>query len=149
MKPTEEVFGNIYLARKHDGLQIMISTNSRFEAGEKVPTVFLSSVISTLEREREVVCNIVESLGWRCDASGIRENRFWGGAQESCYQRVEASDLYIGIFSTRSGSPAFVHEVFVTEMEFYTTLNTRLPMLVYVLENPDRRPDLSLKFFLA
>lgn len=126
----------------------MNATDSQLENGNKVPTVFVSSVISTLERERELVCKVVESLGWRCDASGIRESRFWGGAQDGCYRRVEASDLYVGIFSARSGSPSFIHEVFITEMEFYSALNARRPMRIYILETPDRRREPSLKHFV-
>jgi len=110
--------------------------------------VFVSSVVSTLEREREAICKLVASLGWECDASGISETRFWGGAEDSCYRRVERSDLYIGIFCSRSGSPAFAHEAFITETEFYTALNFRRPMRIYVLQRAGIQPDENLKHFI-
>jgi tetratricopeptide (TPR) repeat protein len=113
----------------------------------RAPTVFISSVVLGLEEQREKLCRIVtDEYGWSCNASGISDQAFGGAPRSACFNAIEDSDLYLGLFWKRSGSLVTPHNLFMTEMEFYHALNLRKSMRIYVLEAHSR--DEYLRLFL-
>jgi hypothetical protein len=113
----------------------------------QTPKVFISSVVVSLEEHRERIYEIITNeFHWLCNASGISDQAFGGPPKTACFNAIEDSDLYLGVFWKRSGSLVIPHNLFMTEMEFYHALNLRKSMRIYVLEA--QRRDEYLRLFL-
>ncbi len=64
-----------------------------------------------------------------------------------CEERVQASDLYVGIFGSRYGSPVRDRpEVSYTELEFDTATAAGIPRLVFLLDDEAENPEIPGKW---
>lgn len=64
-----------------------------------------------------------------------------------CEERVQASDLYVGIFGSRYGSPVRDRpEVSYTELEFDTATAAGIPRLVFLLDDEAENPGIPGKW---
>jgi hypothetical protein len=64
-----------------------------------------------------------------------------------CEERVQASDLYVGIFGSRYGSPVRDRpEVSYTELEFDTATAAGIPRLVFLLDDEAENPGIRAKW---
>jgi hypothetical protein len=64
-----------------------------------------------------------------------------------CEERVQASDLYVGIYGSRYGSPVRDRpEVSYTELEFDTATAAGIPRLVFLLDDEAENPGIPGKW---
>lgn len=64
-----------------------------------------------------------------------------------CEERVQASDVYIGIFGNRYGSPVRDRpEVSYTELEFDTATAKEIPRLVFQLDDDTENPGIPARW---
>jgi hypothetical protein len=64
-----------------------------------------------------------------------------------CEERVQASDIYMGIFGSRYGSPVRDRpEVSYTELEFNTATAAGIPRLVFLLDDEAENPGIPGKW---
>jgi hypothetical protein len=109
------------------------------------PRVFVSGVVHGLKDYRERVRRIIEQeFGWEY----VGSESFWGPALSACLTAVGHSDLYIGLFGRRAGSPVEPHELPMSELEYYSAVNARIPVRVFVIRCafPEGRLDAFLTF---
>ncbi|MGZ5478887.1 MAG: DUF4062 domain-containing protein, partial [Candidatus Aminicenantales bacterium] len=115
------------------------------------PKVFLSSTIKDrapddpgLEPHRERIKELIEGkFGWNCLLSEGTGKGFWGSNVSACLNSVASADLFIGIFWKRYGMVIPDSGLPLTEMEFYTALNKKKPMRLFVIESSQREPALQ------
>src|SRR5437868_1609994 len=98
--------------------------------------VFLSSVFGTLKRVRQAVYDQLIALGyevwWAEDHPHLR-NLPNDLIRTYCFQGLESSDVYLGIYPTRYGSDPL--ELAFTELEYHYAVSIGLPRFLYVIRN--------------
>jgi CheY-like chemotaxis protein len=95
--------------------------------------VFLSSTFQDLVHHREKAAQAIERLGQQ----GIRMEVFGARsleAREACFEEIEASDAFIGIYAHRYGYVPSGETKSITELEFDFARDHRKPTLCFVVE---------------
>jgi len=119
---------------------------------KQAPRVFISSTVSGadskdlgLKSYREKIHRMITTeFEWECVCSGESDQYFWGSNLSACLNAVKYTDLYIGIFWKRYGEPVVPLGLPMTELEFYTAMNSGRPMRIYVIDADYRERHLQL-----
>ncbi|HEX8174054.1 MAG TPA: DUF4062 domain-containing protein [Pyrinomonadaceae bacterium] len=116
---------------------------------KRKPVVFLSSVFRDLKQHRDRIYRIItEEFGWECNAYESHSEEYVGSTEKACLNKVEACDLFIGVFWKHSGSVIPHDNVYITEMEYYRARNLRKPMRMYVVNAGPEDADADLEYFI-
>jgi CheY-like chemotaxis protein len=94
--------------------------------------VFLSSTFQDLVHHREKAAQAIERLGQQ----GIRMEVFGARSLEAkavCFEEIEASDAFIGIYAHRYGYVPSGQPKSITELEFDLARDCKKPMLCFVV----------------
>jgi len=116
-----------------------------------MPRVFISSVVRGLAGLRKRIYDLVkDTLNWEVWCAEIdRPDLFQETpyrAKIACFEELEKSDIYLGIFATRYGSDPL--GVAFTELEYHHAVSHRKPRKLYILQSV-RAPEPRLCLFLG
>jgi tetratricopeptide (TPR) repeat protein len=113
------------------------------KASKSRPSVFLSSVISGLDRCRQRLSELIDNSGFECLNSTTHPD--FGGSPRHCLALVDRADLYLGVFAERAGTREPLYDLPITELEFYHALSKK-PVRIYLL--PAKKRESHLDSFL-
>lgn len=104
----------------------------------RTPCVFISSVFKTLRKVRNNIYKIItKDFGWKVwwaeDYQEETRGASPGQVRQVCFNGIESSDLYIGIFPSRYGDDRL--GLAFTELEYHHAIKVGIPTLCYHLQD--------------
>jgi hypothetical protein len=98
-----------------------------------VKTVFLSSTAKDLRDYRDAAAAAIEGLGYKCEKMEV-----FGASSaptaDLCIQRVQSSDLYVGVLAYAYGSCPEGESRSYTEIEFDAAVGANLDCLLFIAD---------------
>src|SRR5207248_10559404 len=95
--------------------------------------IFVSSTFEDLTDYRKKATDAIERLGQQ----GIRMEVFGarpGLATEACFEEIESSDAFVGIYAHRYGYVPQLSSTSITEQEFDFALEKRKPVFCFLVD---------------